>query len=239
MFWVAAMMAAQAVMQGAQQKAQAKATNIVNAANTEAANIQRTSSNNLAAANGTLQRMQESLSNRDMLRSAGKAHEKIGDQQIKLGEQMTTGGFTARLSAAEQAGALTASASAAGVGGGTISMLANVNSLRAGISQAQDEDDYKAAIFDLKDADDENLYQMYNNLQNNAFIDPIAYSQVVAPQQRSTSMTGAYLNAGMSALGAMYQGGMFNKGGSFDVSQSSGGFTGAAKRFFGGANAQQ
>lgn len=239
MIWVAAMMAAQALMQGEQQKAANKAANIVNQANTQAANIQRTSQNNLAAANGSLQRMQDSLGNRNMLRQAGLAHEKIADQQIDLGRQMTSGGFQARLAAAEQAGALQASASAAGVGGGTITMLQKVAALRSNIEQDDMEESYKRAVFNLKEADDENLYQMYNNLQDNAYIDPIAYSQVVAPQKRSTSMTGAYLNAGMQALGAMYQGGMFNKGGTFDVSQASGGFTGAYKRWFGGANIQQ
>lgn len=239
MIWVAAMMAAQALMQGEQQKAANKAANIVNKANTEAANIQRTSSNILAAANGSLQRMQDSLGNRNMLRQAGLAHEKIGDQQIKLGQQMTAGGFQTRLKAAEEAGALQAQASAAGVSGGTIQMLRNVNELRSSMQLQDDEEQYKNAIFDLKQADEENVYQMYNNLQNNAYIDPIAYSQVVGPQERSTSMTGAYLNAGMQALGAMYQGGMFNKGGSLDVSQASGGFSGAAKRWFGGAKPQQ
>lgn len=240
MFWLAAMAAFSAVQQGEQAKAQAKATNTINKANTQAQNIARQGQNVLAAAAGSLQRMQDSLSNQQRLRNAGIVQDKLSKQHIELGRQMTTGGLMQRLSAAEQAGQLQAATSAAGVGGGTIGMLESVNRLQSDIQQNSMEEEYKRAIFDNTEAQTENVYQMYQSLDNNAYLDPLAYSDVVGPQKmQGPSNWGIALNAGVSALGQMYKAGDFNKGGTFDISKSSGGVSGLLSRAFGGAKPQQ
>lgn len=240
MFWLAAMAAFSAIQQGEQAKAQAKATNTINKANTAAQNITRQSNNVLQAAAGSLQRMQDSLGNQQKLRNAGIAQDKLSQQHIELGRQMTTGGMMQRLQAAEQAGQLQAATSAAGVGGSTVAMLESVNRLQSQIQQDQTEDDYKRAVFQTDEAQTENLYQMYQSLDNNAYLDPLAYSDVVGPQKvNGPSNWNIALNAGVSALGQMYKAGDFNKGGTFDISQSSGGVSGLLKRAFGGAKPQQ
>lgn len=229
MFWVLAAMAVMGAMKGQNE---AKASNITNKANTKIANLQREVSNEKAAAQSSLQRMSQSIKNNDNLRSGGQAVNALGERQIELGREMTTGSFSRRLQAAQESGALAAASGAAGVGGGSIDMLDNVLDLNAQVTQNEAEDVYNRQVFKIDDATREVQYQMYNGLDNNSFLANARFAEIQGPAKKDTSVGTFAAQAGANLLTSMYSSGTFSKGGAMDLSSSSGGFSGLFKRTF-------
>ena len=229
MFWV---LAAMAVMGAVKGQNEAKATNITNKANTKIANLQREVSNEKAGATASLNRMTQSIKNNDMLRQGGQVSNDISKKQLELGEQMTKGGFSQRLKAAQEAGALAAASGAAGVGGGSVQMMDNVLDLNAQIEQNDAETIFNRQIFQLDEDRREVQYQMYNSLDTNIFQANARFAEIQGPAKKNTSIGTFAAQAGANLLGQMYSSGTFSKGGSLDLSESAGGFTGLFKRTF-------
>jgi hypothetical protein len=233
MFWV---LAAMAVMGAVKGQNEAKATNITNKASTKIRNLEREVSNEKAGATASLNRMTQSIKNNDMLRQGGQVVNKIASQQIELGRQMTTGGFTQRLRAAQEAGALAAASGAAGVGGGSVDMMDNVLDLNAQIEQNDAESVYQRQMFQLDDDKREAQYQMYNSLDANVFQANARFAEIQGPAKLDTSFSKFGAEAGANLLQGMYSSGTFNKGGALDVSKASGGFSGLFRRTFSTGN---
>lgn len=109
-----------------QAKAQArltKAENLVNKANTEAANTIREANNELSVAIGSLNRFRQNLGNRQILRELGREQEQIQTNLIRAQNDLQRGAMEERLDTAFELGSLAAYAAAAGVGGGSKNVL--------------------------------------------------------------------------------------------------------------------
>lgn len=109
-----------------QAKAQArltKAENLVNKANTEAANRIREANNELSVAIGSLNRFRQNLGNRQILRELGREQEQIQTNLIRAQSDLQRGAVEERLDTAFELGSLAAYAAAAGVGGGSKNVL--------------------------------------------------------------------------------------------------------------------
>ncbi|UGL61140.1 internal virion protein [Pseudomonas phage Eisa9] len=227
-------MAGQAVLGAIKTQNEAKTTNLVNKTNTYIANLNRQVSNERSVAVAALNNMTQSISNNDMLRNGGRQVEKLNNQYVELGKQMTSGGLQQRLSAASQTGALVAAAGASGVGGGSVNALNNTLNLTATVGESEMEKTYNNQIFAIDDAQRETTYQMYNTINSNLYQANIQVADIIGPAKVDDSWQTAALSAGASLLGNMYQTGMFSKGGSLDISSSSGGISGLLSRSFGG-----
>jgi hypothetical protein len=225
-------MAGMAVLNGIKSANDAKTQNYVNKTNTYIANLQRKVDNERSGAIAALNNMQQSIKNNDMLRNGGKTQEKLSEQYVELGKQMTTGGLTQRLNAAAQQGALVAMVGASGVGGGSVDALSHTLDLTADIGQSEVEKTYSHQIFQIDDASRENTYQMYNNLNSNVYQANINVADIIGPAKLDDSWQTAALGAGMNFLTSAYKVGAFSKGGALDISQSSGGVSGLLSRAF-------
>lgn len=219
MFWIPIMMAASSVIGKSKENTQIKNQNTLNKANTDIANMQQQGNSTIGAAQGALQRLNQSLTTRDNLRAFGQNYNSISAQRAKLGEQMTTGSFATRIKAAEQQGMLMARSSAMGVGGGTTTMLEATMSLQNAVQEANMQQLYSDNLFALDDAEQENLRGQYATLQQeNVFLDNVAASAIQGPAKIPTNSVGDMAIAGaMSYLSAANSTGMFSKGGSLDL----------------------
>lgn len=215
MFWIPLMMAASTLMQKNSQNAQIKAQNITNKANTQIANIQQASNSTISAAKGALNRFNQSIQTRDALKGYGDQRTQLEDAKVKLGEQMTTGTFSARLQAAEAAGALQARSSGAGVGGGTISMLEATQQLQSDVNQAQTDQQYSDKFFAINQAEEDNLYDQLGITQKqNVFLDDVAGADIQGPAKiQTSSFTDMALAGAMTFMQASQATGEFDKGG--------------------------
>jgi len=113
---------------GARQQAKAqarltKAENLVNKANTEAANTIREANNELGVAIGSLNRFRQNASNRQVLRQYGQEQEQIQTNLSRAMGDLQRGALEDRLDTAFELGSLAAYAAAAGVGGGSKNVL--------------------------------------------------------------------------------------------------------------------
>lgn len=226
-------MAGMAILSAVKTQNGAKAANTTNKANTYIANLERKVNNERSGAIAALNNLTQSVKNNDMLRSGGQAIEKMNTQYVQLGRQMTNGGLAQRLDAAAKTGALVAAGGAAGVGGGSIDALNRTLNLTADIGQSEEERTYNNQIFQIDDATRETQYQMYNQINNNLYQANINVADIVGPAKLDDSNQTMLLSAGANILGGMYSKGMFSKGGSLDMSKSSGGVSGLLSRSFG------
>ena len=228
------MLAGMTLLNGIRQANAAKATDITNESNVRIANTMRRASNELTAAQGALARMAQSVNNNNMLREGGKRQEEIGKQRVQLIEQMTTGTLKNRLQASAAAGALTAAAGSAGIGGSTVDQLDQVNNLQLAITEQANETQFLRDDFAITQAGAENVYQMYNNIDDTLIFDNLQVGEILAPPKQFQGYGGALLGAGASLLGNMYQAGMFSSGSTIDLSTSTG-LSGLFSRATGGS----
>src|SRR5690554_996960 len=111
------------VLQGIGARQQAKAQNkltdyenLIQMANTDAANLVRRANYELAGATGSLNRFKQSIQNQAILRASGDEQTQIQTNLLRAREDLVRGSMEQRLDTAFEIGALAASVSAAGDG---------------------------------------------------------------------------------------------------------------------------
>lgn len=216
MFWIPLMMAASSLMQSGSQNGSIKAQNITNKSDTKIANMQQAGNSLISSAKGALSRFNQSVQTQDAMRQYGDANNQIEDQKAALGEQMTTGSFMNRLSAAHEAGALAARSSASGVGGSTITMIGATNALTADIDQAQMDEQYSNQLFKANQAEEDNLFdELGITAKQNVYLDDVAAADIAGPAKiPSVGMGQMMIQSAITYLGAAQSVGQLNGVGS-------------------------
>lgn len=156
--WQLALLAGgSALIQGYQQRAQAKLNNKVSAHNAFIGNMMREANNELSAAKTALAGYQQSRRNQEHLKGTGRSLDALTTNSGRLMDEYVSGSLESRIQASEIAGALTARAGAANVGGGSTAMLEQANRMRAARAQQQVDDRYSQTQGDLDDNYDHTL----------------------------------------------------------------------------------
>lgn len=136
---IAGVMAFQSLMGSKKEDDQAKLNNIAAKSDAKVKNTLRLADNTMAAASASLQRYQQSQSNKFVLMSGGNELNAQRTNLLRMADESVRGGLERRIQVAEEAGALAVSAGAAGVGGGSLQMVEAVNRIRFERAEQQAE----------------------------------------------------------------------------------------------------
>lgn len=124
------------------QEKLAKAEMYADTVTREANNISR-------AAGSSLADFVRSLNNQRVSKAAGEQYNYLGENMMRVMEQSTSGTFSRRIEAAEQAGAIAAQNAWAGIGGATADMIDGTMALRDSIIDAQAEQNQNYMTYDM------------------------------------------------------------------------------------------
>lgn len=191
---------AQMGIQGGQaqgDKIRAETAQFVEDKNALAKNKMREANNQLSAANGSLARFTQSLSNRLKLKNAGKAIDVSTENIMRLQEQATGGDFERRIAAAEESGAWAAQRAASGTGGGTNQMMNATIDLRNARIQQEADRAFTAQDANLRAQRSAQIDGMVLGLDDVTLVDDIdmipAYGRVIdIPSDTSIALGAAF-----------------------------------------------
>lgn len=197
MFWMAAIMAAQALEKGKEVKAQAKIDKVTSKSNTKVRNLGIAADNTLAKAKGDLARFQQANSNKYKLIAGANAVESQRTNMLRLSDAAVRGSFDSRIAAAEASGALAASAGAAGIGGSSLDMIDASNRIRQQRAQELADRQVDDQLYDGQRNIDQTVEATILGLDDIQYNDAINYMQEQAPYIKEPSWTQIGLQAGM------------------------------------------
>lgn len=197
MWWMAAIMAAQALEKGKEAKAQAKLDKFTMKSNVKIENMRRDADNTLAKASGDLARFQQANSNKHKLKAGGEAVETQRTNMLRLSDAAVRGTFESRINASEVAGALAAQAGFAGIGGGSLSMIDAANRLRFQRADELSQRTTDTQLYDGQRNIDQTVESTILGLDDIQFNDNINYMRAQESYIRQPSWGEIGMNAGM------------------------------------------
>lgn len=214
MFWMAAIMAAQALEKGKEAKAQAKIDKVTFKSNTKVQNLTTAASNTLAKAKGDLARFQQAQSNKYKLKSGAEAVESQRTNMLRLSDASVRGSFDTRIAAAEASGAIAASAGSAGIGGGSLDMIDASNRIRQQRAQEISDTQLRDQLYDGQRNIDQTVEATLLGLDDVQYNDSINYMQAQTPYIKEPSWAQIGMQAGMQFATTYNSMGGFDKLGS-------------------------
>lgn len=197
MWWMAAIMAAQALEKGKEGKAQAKLDKATMKANVKLENQQRDVDNIYAKVKGDLNRFQQAKSNKYKLKAGGESVESQKVNMLRLSDAAVRGSFESRINASEVAGALSAQVGFAGIGGGSIEMLDATNRLRFQRADELAGRETDTQLYDGQRNIDQTIEATILGLDDIQFNDNINYMRAQESYIKQPSWGEIGLNAGM------------------------------------------
>lgn len=197
MWWMAAVMAAQALEKGKEVKAQAKIDKITLKSNTKVQNLTTAASNTLAKAKGDIARFQQAQSNKYKLKAGAEAVESQRTNMLRLSDAAVRGSFDSRIAAAEASGAIAAAAGAAGIGGSSLDMIDASNRIRQQRAQEISDTQLRDSLYDGQRNIDQTTEATLLGLDDITFNDSINYMQAQTPYVKEPSWAQIGLQAGM------------------------------------------
>lgn len=221
---------------GEVQKAQATSTaidraNVIELANTYAANLLRGAKNTLTSAKGRLARANQAESNTRALRAGGKLMEVHQMNYRRARDAETLDSFEGQIQFAEQAGAAVAAQAFSGVGGNVVDMVNGTTALRQARMAYVRDKRIKQSDYDASQRLAEIHRTTIQGLDTSTLIDDLDYNVNLAntmQQPGGIGLAGAMKvgQAFMSGMGGNMGGGMSSFSGSgIQQSNASSGFT--------------
>jgi hypothetical protein len=158
------------------QKQQIKAENMVNEANTIAANLIRKSGNELSGAKGSLARFNQSVNNSRVLAGAGDSAEVALVNYRRARDNADKGDFESQIAFAEQRGGQQAAAAASGLVGGVVDVVNSTTALRQARIEQASEETLRFAAFDAAKQQGDIIRAGIENMDNSSIIDGLDYT---------------------------------------------------------------
>ncbi len=175
-----------------QRRSQAQAQSIIDAANAEAANINRDSQNRVSAAASSLKSYATSINNQRQGTAVGAKINALTMNVARAMDQMSQGSTQQSLQAAEQLGAITAQAAASGTGGGSIDLVKSTLGLRRALQHNNLQRTIKMTQHDYKDRTQAAISELSQSFDPSTSVAAMDYG-VTAPPLRMQG--GEYLSA--------------------------------------------
>lgn len=197
MFWMAAVMAAQALEKGKEARAQAKLDKFQMKQSVKMENKQREIDNLMSKTRGDLARFQQSNNNKYKLKAGGESVEAQRVNMLRLSDASVRGSFESRINAAEISGALAAQAGFAGIGGGSLSMLEATNKMRQGRAQELSDRQTDDQLYDGQRNIDQTVESTILGLDDVQYFDNINYMTAQESYIKQPSWAEIGMNAGM------------------------------------------
>lgn len=176
-------------------KAQVRAQNKVNEANTYARNLMRGANNELVAKRGSLARWVQVENNNRTLKETGSALEAAAVNYRRARDEGMRGSLEQQIGFSEQAGAQAAASAASGLTGGVSDVVAGTMALRRERIEGAQADKVKAGEFDAARQQANILAAGLSALDNSSIIDDLDYGIDVYSPQAAPTMFGAVLGA--------------------------------------------
>lgn len=214
MFWMAAIMAAQALEKGKEAKAQAKLDKFTAKSNTKVQNLVIASENTMAKVKGDLARFQQAKANKYKLQAGAESVESQRTNMLRLSDSAVRGSFDSRIAAAEVSGAIAAAAGAAGIGGSSIDMIDASNRIRTQRAQELADRQLDTQLYDGQRSIDQTTEATLLGLDDVQFNDSVNYMQAQTPYIKEPSWLQIGMNAGMQFADTYNSMGGFDKLGS-------------------------
>lgn len=214
MWWMAAIMAAQALEKGKEAKAQAKIDKVTFKSNTLVQNLNAASQNTLEKARGDLARFQQAQGNKYKLKAGAESIEAQRTNMLRLSDAAVRGSFDQRIAASEAAGAIAAAAGGAGIGGGSIDMIDASNRIRQQRAQELADRQTDTQLYDGQRNIDQTMEATLLGLDDIQYNDSINYMQAQTPYVREPSWLQIGMQAGMQFATTYNSMGGFDKLGS-------------------------
>lgn len=162
--------------QGYLAKAQADAQNVINAADTYAANLMRGANNELAAKRTSLARYVQTEQNKKVMDAAGEVAETNTINYLRSRDDLDNTDFESQIRFMEQAGAQAAAAAASGLVGGAADMVAGTLALREARRQGQTDKVRGQIKVDFAEAQRRQFAETMSRTNNEDLITDIDYS---------------------------------------------------------------
>ena len=201
MVWfVPLMMAGMSLAGGMKEKGQAETARATDESNTRVQNTLRKANNELAGAQSSLAYYMQARQNRLHLQNTGDAIEAVTTNINRLVDQSTKGALSRRVSAAEEAGALSARLGAMGGRAGTAQMLNSTISLRADLVDEMADTQLKQQTYDMGLQRDVFKDQMILGLSDVRYNAPINQMEVQSSNIQVPSTAAVVGNAALTFM---------------------------------------
>ena len=198
----AADMAIKAIMgisSGITNRAQARANNTVNEANTYASNLVRAANNDLRSSRSRLARYTLGVNNARVMENTGSALEAATINYRRARDSATSDNFESQIAFSEQAGAQSAAAALSGLTGGVADIVNGTTALRKARLQQRSEQAMKQGDWDAGRRASQMMQAGLDQLDSSEISDDLDYSLDVASKQTVNSSLWAEVYGGQSA----------------------------------------
>ena len=181
--------------------AQVKAGNDVSKANADAGNLVRGAKNELASAQGNLQRWVQSLQNNRKLDAGGQAMEANMVNYRRQDDLLSQGAFEQSIAEAEASGAAAAMQALSGVTGDVVDMVNGATALRHARVNERNLVRREGMAFDAAHRQGTMMSQMVQGLDSSIIVDSIDYGVDVSQYTPTKSRLASMLYGAASAMG--------------------------------------
>lgn len=192
------------------QSSAAKAQAIIAKANADAENTVRKARNEYEVSVAALNNTIRSSRNKQVLEAAGSQYNALGQNLVRLEDEVLRGKLESRISSAEALGELTAASSVMGVGGSAVDVIENTLRLQEARNSQQYQQNADYRVYDLRAQQSSMIANAVRSMDSGQDIANVDYSTSIAAYVPKPSFFSALLQGVSNAapyIAAGYGGG--------------------------------